>query len=196
LGKAIDEACCFCHGSTYKTTYPSSEPSGFPTLSSVPTIEPMPSSQPSVCIDEPNWYFNVTHNLGCEALAKNPVDKCERFSTVEYMYMEKVTYDACCVCGGGIHHSTQPSDNPSLSPSDIPTMSPSSSSAPSDVPSRRTAEPSSSPSLSQEPTNYPSMEPKSRFGGNACNYDSECKGEMTCVEKKCVLVVSIQYAKK
>jgi len=188
MGKGIDEACCFCNGSTFKTTYPSSEPSGFPTLSSGPTIEAIPSSQPSVCIDEPDWYFNVTHKLGCNALVNNPVDKCQRFSTIEYMYMEKVTYDACCICGGGIHHSTQPSDNPSVLPSDGPTMSPSYSSVPSSTPSERTEEPSSSPSLSQVPTDFPRMTEESIYNGFTCHYTSECKGTMECLGNVCKTV--------
>jgi hypothetical protein len=188
MGKAIDEACCFCHGSTYKTTYPSGEPSGFPTLSSVPTIEAIPSSQPSACFDEPDWYFNITHQLGCDALVNDPVDKCQRFSTVEYMYMEKVTYDACCICGGGIHHSTQPSDSPSTFPSDSPTNSPSSSSVPSDTPTSRTREPSSSPSLSQVPTDFPRMTEESIYNGFTCHYTSECKGTMECLGNVCKTV--------
>ena len=191
MGKAINEACCFCNGSTYKTTYPSTEPSGFPTLTAVPTIEPIPSSQPSECFDEPDWYFNVEEQLGCLNLADNPEDKCARFSTVEYMHNEKVTYDACCICGGGIHHSTQPSDDPSVFPSDTPTMSPSTSSAPSNIPSRRTAEPSDGPTLTQTPTDFPSMEPESKFHGDNCNYSSECIGEMICMKKYCSSGVSL-----
>jgi hypothetical protein len=190
MGKAINEACCYCDGSTYKTTYPSTEPSGFPTLSLVPTIEPIPSSQPSQCFDEPDWYFNVEEKLGCLNLKDNPNDKCARFSTVEYMYNEKVTFDACCICGGGIHHSTQPSDNPSVFPSDTPTLSPSTSSAPSENPSRRTAQPSEGPTLTQRPTDFPSLELNSRFNGASCNYNSECIGEMICINKKCGLEVS------
>jgi len=191
MGKAINEACCFCHGSTYKTTYPSTEPSGFPTLSAVPTIEPIPSSQPSTCIDEPLWYFNVEEELGCKNLADNPEDKCARFSTVEYMYNEKVTYDACCICGGGIHHSTQPSDDPSVFPSDTPTLSPSTSSVPSENPSRRTAQPSERPTLTQTPTDFPSMEPDTKFNGESCNYNSECIDEQICNNKQCASAVSL-----
>ena len=194
MGKAINEACCYCHGSTYKTTYPSTEPSGFPTLSAVPTIEPIPSSQPSTCIDEPDWYFNVEENLGCLHLEDNPTDKCARFSTVEYMYNEKVTFDACCVCGGGIHHSTQPSDEPSVFPSDTPTMNPTSSSIPSETPSRRTAQPSESPTLTQMPTDFPSMVHNTKFNGASCNYDNECIDEMICMNKKCGLTVSFDVS--
>ena len=36
LGKAVDEACCACHGSTFKTNYPSIAPTIQPSISSYP----------------------------------------------------------------------------------------------------------------------------------------------------------------
>jgi len=107
------------------------------------------------------------------------------------MYNEKVTFDACCVCGGGIHHSTQPSDEPSLFPSDTPTMNPTSSSIPSVTPSRRTPQPSEQPSLSQRPTYFPSYPPRSFYDGHSCNYSIECKNLLaSCVQKICSVSAS------
>jgi len=186
FGKTVNEACCICGGSTFKTTHPSLGPTSSPSLSSIPTIEPIPSSQPSDCLNEPNWYFNVTHNLGCDSIIVfAEEDMCERFSNIDYD--GKTVMEACCICGGGKHHSRQPSDAPSLS--QMPSSLPTESAEPSDIPSTI---PSPLPSQSAIPSSFPSVTQGSVLDLRPCMHGGECKSQ-TCSEeyKTCVPGVSL-----
>jgi hypothetical protein len=174
-GKGVHEACCICGGSTYTTTFPSTVPSLKPTMSSFPTIkyEPsaLPTDQPSQCVDEDGWKFEFGGvDLGCRAVSENPIEFCERFRSV--FYMDKNTYSACCVCGGGNHVSVKPSTVPSTSPTSSPSSRPTSSPEPTKTAS---VSPSVSPSVSLAPSNYPTAEVGSKFDGDSCNVDSECR---------------------
>ena len=174
-GKGVHEACCICGGSTYTTTFPSTVPSLKPTMSSFPTIkyEPsaLPTDQPSQCVDEDGWKFEFGGvDLGCRAVSENPTEFCERFSSV--FYMDKNTYNACCDCGGGNHVSVKPSTVPSTSPTSSPSSRPTSSPEPTKTAS---VSPSVSPSVSLAPSNYPTAEVGSKFDGDNCNVDSECR---------------------
>eukprot|EP00979_Chaetoceros_neogracilis_P017510 scaffold10231_cov289-Chaetoceros_neogracile.AAC.1 len=179
FGKAIDEACCVCHGSTFKTTYPSSEPSALPTVSAIPTIEAIPSSSPTDCIDEVNWYFDSEKKLGCDALADPQyADKCNRFRYIDYQ--GKTSTDACCICNGGIHQSREPSIYPSISQN--PSVSPTVSIEPSLLPSDK---PSALPSESSAPSQFPSAS-RTIIDNKSCRYDGECKSNIcTRDEQEC-----------
>jgi hypothetical protein len=179
FGKAIDEACCVCHGSTFKTTYPSSEPSALPTVSAIPTIEAIPSSSPTDCIDEVNWYFDSEKKLGCDALADPQyADKCNRFRYIDYQ--GKTSTDACCICNGGIHQSREPSIYPSISQN--PSVSPTVSIEPSLLPSDK---PSALPSESSAPSQFPSAS-RTIIDNKSCRYDGECKSNIcTGDEQEC-----------
>jgi len=184
FGKSVNEACCVCGGGTFKTTHPSSEPSTPPSLSFIPTIEPMPSSQPSTCIDEPNWYFNVTHNLGCASIKESEADFiCVQFKGIDYG--GKTIIDACCICGGGKHQSRQPSDAPSTS--QIPSLLLTASVQPSDQPSEF---PSSEPSKSMRPSAFPSFSSGRIFDTKPCRYSQDCKSSVCTEEGLCAAGVS------
>lgn len=175
-GKSVKEACCACGGSNYMSTYPSSNPSSKPSISAVPTVDSeapsgAPSLQPSVCIDTPDWEFaHESSSLGCDAIAEYPNDFCERFKDI--YFLGKNTYSACCVCGGGIHHSVSPSSIPTDSPSKMPTSNPTFSQQPS---VGITVAPSASPTISLAPSLAPSREPESVYDDEECNRTSECK---------------------
>ncbi|GFH52940.1 hypothetical protein CTEN210_09416 [Chaetoceros tenuissimus] len=130
LGKAVDEACCACHGSTFKTNYPSVAPTDQPSFSSYPSVVPVASLSPSSCEDEPNWSFfdKDGHELGCsdieESIERNGRDACTQFKDI--YSDDKTVNSACCICGGGMHQSREPSSAPSVS-----TMPSFNSSAPS-----------------------------------------------------------------
>ena len=136
FGKGINEACCLCHGSTFKTTYPSLTPSSKPSVSQSPTLHAYPSSepssQPSQCVDEPGWHIKATMDDGtdvqvtCEWFGDN-VNLCEQFKDCEYN--AKTPALACCLCGGGDHQSVAPSTSPSSQPSAEPSFQPSVSSS-------------------------------------------------------------------
>lgn len=186
FGKTIDEACCICGGSTYKTTHPSLSPGFTPTMASQePTFNP--SAQPSECRDEDDWFFDAQERLGCDAISQNPDLFCLMLSTIEYL--NKNSMLACCVCGGGRHTSIEPSSMPTSRPSPFPTSGPTSSSSPT---LSITMIPSVFPTVSSVPSDYPSMETESRYDGENCNYDAECKNPVSqCVEKECLPVVSL-----
>lgn len=136
LSKSISEACCLCHGSTFKTTYPSTAPSSKPSISQLPTLHEYPSSepssQPSVCRDEPNWHFKTQKDDGtvvevsCAMFGDNE-ELCEQFKDFEHE--AKTPALACCICGGGDHQSVAPSTSPSSQPSSEPSFQPSVSSS-------------------------------------------------------------------
>lgn len=191
LGKSVSEACCACHGSTFKTTYPSLAPTLKPSVSQLPSLHAYPSSepssQPSVCRDEPNWHFKTKKDDGtvvevnCDWFGDN-ADLCEQFKDSEYE--AKTPYVACCICGGGDHQSVAPSSSPSSLPSSEPSSQPSKSVAPSDQPSvlpsvspteLPSSEPSITPTVSMVPSDFPSMHFGATFDGEPCNYDRECK---------------------
>ena len=182
FGKAINEACCICHGSTFKTTYPSLEPSSSPSTSTLPTIEPIPSSSPSDCEDEPNWFFNPEKRLGCASIVEDPDHYCYSFKDVDYN--GKTILDACCLCKGGMHKSREPSIAPSLS--QIPSAAPTETVAPSFLPSDL---PSTTPSESMIPSQFPSTV-GTIIDGKLCRYDAECKSG-SCASNICERGVSL-----
>ena len=178
IGKSVQEACCFCGGSTFKSTVPSLLPTGSPSMSYIPTIEPIPSSQPSDCENEPDWhFFSIDNNiLGCDNIISNDEeDMCARFSDIDYD--GKTVMEACCICGGGKHQSRQPSDGPSLS--QTPSSAPSTSAKPSKNPS---AEPSFQPSESAVPSSFPSVTEGSVLDLRPCKHNGECKSQI-CLEQ-------------
>ena len=186
FGKAVDEACCVCGGSAFQTTYPSSGPSFKPGSSHNPTMEQISSSQPSDCVDEPEWYwhFNNTHKLGCDyIIVNNEEDMCIRLSKIDYD--GKTALEACCVCGGGFLQSRQPSDEPSLS--HMPSTMPSKSSRPSEFPS---AVPSSIPSESAVPSSFPSYSAGTILDINPCKFNGECKSGHCTEQNLCNVNVS------
>ena len=107
LGKAVDEACCACHGSTFKTNYPSVAPTDQPSISTYPSVVPVASQSPSACVNEPAWYFfdKEGHKLGCrdieESIERNGEGACTQFKDI--YSNDKTVRTACCVCGGGVH---------------------------------------------------------------------------------------------
>ena len=99
---------------------PSAEPSHVPSItgshppSMIPSTEPSmdPSSQPS-CIDDPNWENGDTTCAGFP----------EYFCTTtigNFISNDKTASDACCVCGGSIMQTVEPSLTPSIEPSQQP----------------------------------------------------------------------------
>ena len=187
--KAVDEACCVCGGSAFQTIYPSSGPSFKPSLSLNPTVEQIPSSQPSDCINEPEWYwhFNNTHKLGCDyIIVNNEEDMCIRLSKIDYD--GKTVLEACCVCGGGFLQSRQPSDKPSLS--QMPSTMPSKSSRPTEFPSTI---PSSIPSESAVPSLSPSYSAGTILDTNPCKFNDECKSGHCAEENLCNVNVSTVF---
>ena len=120
----VSQACCICGGSDVQSSFPSTSQ---PTLHAYPSSAP--SSQPSVCRDEPGWFFDTlgeginTKLLGCSALDGDPQVMCEQFGDKEFDH--KTAKLACCVCGGGDHQSVFPSSSPSLEPSREPSTEPS-----------------------------------------------------------------------
>lgn len=174
-GKGVKEACCVCNGSTYTTTFPSTVPSSKPTISSRPSIvseapSTPPTLQPTQCMDHQGWKFEFGEaSLGCNAIAENPSEFCERFSTI--FFLDKNTYSACCVCGGGYHITVKPSTAPSTSPTSSPSAHPTISAHPTKA---ATDSPSQVPSVSLAPSISPTTEFRSRFDGEDCNVDAEC----------------------
>jgi hypothetical protein len=86
--------------------------------------------------------------------------------------LDKNTYSACCVCGGGMHHSVSPSSIPTSRPSMVPSSNPTLSQEPSVA---ETSSPSGSPSVSQEPSQAPVRPPGTVYDDEECNHTSECK---------------------
>ena len=200
-GKSISEACCYCGGSDYQTIYPSKAPSSTPSLSSVPSIHPTgsdqhpsehPSNQPTGCVDFPDWYFNIDTGLGCDDLAIAPDSLCVTFGDIDYN--GRTASLACCVCGGGDHFSTPPSDFPSSDPSSPPSSTPSISAAPTQAPSAETLPPTGSPTLTMMPSIYPSAFPRTLSLGDSCRYDAECESNLDCVDNVCALSSSSRSA--
>lgn len=191
-GKGIMEACCYCGGSKFFSTYPSKAPSSKPTISARPTViseapSAEPSSQPSKCVDEPYWFFNIQKNLGCSVINQEPEELCEQFKHI--WYKDKNTYMACCECGGGRHKSVAPSSLPSSSPSVLPSITPSLSFLPTkDI----TQTPSFSPTLSIEPSFFPSIALRRTVGdGESCNFNGDCMNvHSQCIDKVCKVVSS------
>jgi len=120
----ISQACCVCGGGDHQSSAPSTS---HPTMHAYPSSAP--SSQPTVCRDEPGWYFDHVldddkkSKLGCSALDGNPEVTCEQLGGIEHNH--KTAMLACCVCGGGDHQSVAPSASPSLDPSREPSTKPS-----------------------------------------------------------------------
>lgn len=182
LGKSVDEACCACNGSKFQTIFPSNSPTDAPSVSHNPTIEPEVTSAPSACVDEPGWHFfaDEEHQLGCDNLVVNEAednDMCDRFKDV--FSDGKSVLTACCVCGGGINLSRQPSSAPSTSqaPSTTPSLSNQPSIGPSDIPT-------STPTISMEPSSFPSFPSDSSgfvLDGKTCRNNYECLSRV-CVK--------------
>ena len=191
-GKGINEACCYCGGSKFFSTYPSKAPSSKPTISARPTViseapSVVPSSQPSECMDEPDWYFNIQETLGCSVINQQPEQLCEQFK--DDWHMDKNTYLACCECGGGRHRSVAPSSLPSSLPSVLPSTNPSLSFLPTqDI----TQKPSITPTLSTKPSFFPSIEERRTvYDSEACNFHGDCKNELSqCINKICTAMGS------
>jgi len=171
FGKTINEACCVCNGSTFKTTFPSLVPSSPPSASPAPTIEPIPSSSPTDCEDEPDWYFNPNQHLGCKSIVDDPVDMCNRWK--DHDYNGKTITDACCICNGGTHKSRMPSVEPSSS--QTPSASPTASVEPTLLPS---ALPSTTPSQSMLPSNFPSVTSGTVLDIESCRHNEDCKSKV------------------
>lgn len=192
LGKSVEEACCACHGSTFKTTYPSLTPSNKPSISDLPTVVPIPSSQPTDCVDEPGFRFYDNEHLilTCSDLDVNPAipeNMCERFEGIDFN--GKTVQSACCICGGGQHHSREPSFVPSVSQQ--PSLFPSTSVAPSLHPS---SVPSASPSISSAPSNMPSGKDPTIYDGKPCRFDRECLSSSCTTEGICKNGVSTLFS--
>jgi len=161
-GKVISEACCDCGGGDHQIVFPSSSPSIQPSVSPKPSLpefpSTVPSSQPTMCRDEPGWHFPVetssgtTLEVACAWLGDNS-NLCANFR--DRYFQAKNVFLACCICGGADHLSVAPSSKPSNGPSISP------SSMPSSLPSTR---PSSMPSLgpSALPSVMPSVVPSSK----------------------------------
>ena len=88
-GRSISQACCVCGGGTFlgsNTAAPSATDTFRPSTSSMPSMEEYPSvspsSEPSVCLDDPNWYFDESTEMTCAHLSgPNAAELCERFNT-------------------------------------------------------------------------------------------------------------------
>ena len=78
--RVVSQACCVCGGGSYidpNTVMPSS---AMPTMKISPSVAP--SSKPSECVDDPNWYFDESTEMTCEHLSgPNAAELCERFDT-------------------------------------------------------------------------------------------------------------------
>ena len=85
----VSQACCVCGGGTFidsNTATPSAIETFKPSTSSMPSMEEYPSvspsSKPSTCLDDPNWYFDESKEMTCEHLSgPNAAELCERFNT-------------------------------------------------------------------------------------------------------------------
>lgn len=174
-GRTVGQACCACGGGSYietNTVSPSQSVTDAPSVSTQPSMEAYPSSfptsVPSECKDDPNWFFDYEQELGC-----NHIDSfalCDRFGDVTFR--KKTAFEACCICNGGEHVSVSPSAYPTVSSS--PSMKPTSSSKPSDFPT-------------ESPTAVPSPTPADEkadtiFDGHVCSEHIECMGQALCGE--------------
>jgi len=140
-----------------------------PTASSIPTVAP--SSSPSQCTDDPNWFFDKDYSMGCAEINdyfKSEDGLCNQYRDIEYE--GKLVNDACCVCGGGKHLSRQPSDEPTMS--QAPSLTPSVSQQPSLTPSTI---PSSTPSQSSLPSTFPSVTSGTVLDMDSCRNNADCK---------------------
>lgn len=172
-GRTVGQACCACGGGSYidtNTVSPSLSATDAPSLSLQPSMEAYPSvfptSMPSECSDDPNWFFDHEQELGCSHIDSFAL--CDRFGSI--IYRKKTAFEACCICNGGEHVSVSPSVYPTVSSS--PSINPTLSSRPSEVPSE---EPSDAPS----PT--PVDERKGTvFDGEVCLEHIECMGKALC----------------
>ena len=69
-----------------------------PTLHAYPSS--VPSSQPSSCVDEEDWFYDYTptgSKLGCGAVMNDPAKLCAKIG--HFTYNRKTAYSACCACG-------------------------------------------------------------------------------------------------
>jgi hypothetical protein len=69
-----------------------------PTLHAYPSL--IPSSQPSKCEDEADWFYDYTPTgakLGCGVVMNNPEKLCAKIG--HFSYKRKTAYLACCMCG-------------------------------------------------------------------------------------------------
>ena len=70
-------------------------------MSAYPSAGPsviVPSSAPTECVNEVDFYWDIPLSYGCTEMS---VSFCENFS--DQWYNGKNTMSACCVCGGGSH---------------------------------------------------------------------------------------------
>ena len=103
-GKSTYEACCFCGGGDHIPSAPSKSPSIVPSVS------------PSQCVDDPDWYWDVSNGYGCNVMSASFCSD----PNVNVWYNGKNAYSACCICGGGDHTGVEPSSIPSSIPSSSP----------------------------------------------------------------------------
>ena len=142
-----NDACCACGGGIKQSDERSKQPSE------------RPSAAPTQCVDQPDWYWDVSKKYSCDHVSPSFCDTLSSF----WNYGKNVKL-ACCVCGGGYHVSYIPSTVPSVEPttSQEPSTSESPSSIPTELPSiqpskKPSARPSTRPSIA--PTNEPSIQP-------------------------------------
>ena len=101
-GRTVGQACCACGGGSYidtNTVSPSLSATDAPSISLQPSMVAYPSSYPtsvpSECVDEPNWFFDQEHKLGCTHIplsGNNVQELCEKFSSA--IFLDKTTYTA------------------------------------------------------------------------------------------------------
>jgi hypothetical protein len=183
---------CICDGGNSKSSIPSIDVTATPSVSSEPTASLLPtsapSSSPSQCIDDPNWFFDIDPLMGCaEINGTDPEEFCNRYKFLEYE--GKTATNACCICGGGKLLSRQPSESPSLS--QTPSITPSVSQQPSTKPSTL---PSSMPSQSSLPSSFPSVTNRTVLDMQLCRHHEECRSgvcsEISDTESNCAPGVS------
>lgn len=80
-----------------ETTFAISQaPSAQPSKSQAPSLSAQPSSvptsSPSMCVDEPDWYFDLENQLGCQDIrGPNFRSLCNRFSKDVYQSKNVLT---------------------------------------------------------------------------------------------------------
>ena len=159
-----------------KTSAPTRSPSVGP--SKLPTT--FPSIQPTTCQDDPNWRVGGTtkyKDVICFDVNSDPEKWCNFLDTnIDAYFNDKRITDACCECGGGEHHSV----NPSSIPTSPPTLSMNPSNEPSSLPSEKpTKENSTIPSKvpTTKPSLLPSTNPTTKPTLNPSSPPTECRDE-------------------
>ena len=141
-GLSATQACCSCGGGNKQIDIRSKQPSE------------SPSSSPTQCIDQPDWFWDESAKYGCDKLSPS---FCGVLNQI--WFQGKNAELACCTCGGGYHIPFAPSDIPSAEPS--LSQKPSASESPCTKPSTKpSVDPSSKPSI--PPTMIPSLSPTSK----------------------------------